>query len=99
LFKKSSAGHSVGVQTTQTRFNLEWYPLLFIPDNDMIDEDIDYILLQINMSVPLKILKSRRCALVAFTCSHIHKRRTRHVTCGKNYKYLLRQVKDICFRF
>ena len=33
-------------------FNLEWSPPLHLPDNDMIDEDITYILLQINMSVP-----------------------------------------------
>ena len=35
-----------------SRFNLEWSPLLSLPDNDMIDEDKNYILMQINMSVP-----------------------------------------------
>jgi len=34
-----------------------------------------------------------------FTCVHIYERRTRHVTCGNNYKYLLKHVKDICYMF
>ena len=49
-------------------FNLEWSPLLSLPDNDMIDKNINHILLQINMSEPPE---SRRCVLVAFTCRHI----------------------------
>ena len=52
-------------------FNLEWSPLLSLPDNDMIDEDINYILLQINMSVPPENPESRRCVLVAFRCLHV----------------------------
>ena len=76
-----------------SRFNLAQYPLLSIPDNDMINEDINYILLQINMSVPAENPESRRCVLVAFAYLHIHERHTRHVTCVKNYKYLLRQLR------
>jgi len=49
-----------------SRFNLEWSPLLYLPDNYMIDEDMNYILLQINMSVPPENPESRRCVLVAF---------------------------------
>ena len=52
-------------------FNIEWFPLLSLPDNDMIDEDINDILLQINMSEPPESPESRRCVLVAFTCRHI----------------------------
>jgi hypothetical protein len=52
-------------------FNIEWSPLLSLPDNDMIDEDINDILLQINMSEPPESPESRRCVLVAFTCRHI----------------------------
>jgi len=43
-----------------SRFNLEWSPLLSLPDNDMIDEDIYYILLQANMSVPPENPEGRR---------------------------------------
>ena len=52
-------------------FNLECSSLLSLPDNDMIDEDINYILLQINMSVPPENPESRRCVLVAFGCLHV----------------------------
>ena len=55
-----------------SRFNLEWSPLLSLPDNDMIDENIDYILLQIYMSVPPENPESRRCILVAFGCLHLY---------------------------
>ena len=55
-----------------SRFNLEWSPLLSLPDNDMIDEDIYYILLQANMSVPSENPESRRCILVAFGCLHVY---------------------------
>ena len=55
--KNSSAGHCVCVDDPNlneevSRFNLEWSPLLSLPDNDMIDEDKNYILMQLNMSVP-----------------------------------------------
>jgi hypothetical protein len=78
-------------------FNLEWFLLLSLPDNynDMIDEDITYILLQINMSVPPE---SRRCVLIAFACLHvyiIYERRTHHVTCCKNYRYLLKHMVQV----
>ena len=53
-------------------FNLELPTLVSLPDNDMIDENIDYILLQINMSVPPENPESRRCILVAFGCLHVY---------------------------
>jgi hypothetical protein len=38
----------------------------------MIDEDINYVLLQINMSVPPANLENRRCVLVSLVCLHVH---------------------------
>ena len=88
-----------------SRFNLEWSPLLSLPDNDMIDEDINYILLQINMSVPPENHKSHRCVLVAFACLHVYIfTSVVHIIMSQvvtiiNTVHLLKHVKDICFRF
>ena len=53
-------------------FNLERSPLLSLPDNDIIDEDLNDTLLQINMSVPPENPESCQCVLVAFTCLHVY---------------------------
>ena len=56
-----------------SRFNPKWSPLLSLPDyNDMIDEDINYILLQIDMSLPPENPEIRRYVLVEFTYLHVY---------------------------
>jgi hypothetical protein len=72
-------------------FNLWWSPLLNLPDNDMIDENLYDSLLPISMSVKPENPESRLCVLVAFTCLHV-------CTYMSVNKYLLKDVKDIWFR-
>ena len=85
---KTIFGALATVNADVSRFNLGWSPLLNLPDNDMIDEDLNDTLLLINMSVKPENLKSRLCVLVAFTCLHL-------CTFMSVNKYLLKHVKDI----
>jgi len=85
---KTIFGALATVNADVSRFNLWWSPLLYLPDNDMIDEDLNDTLLHINMSVKPE---SRLCVLVAFTCLHL-------CTFMSFNKYLLKHVKDIWFR-
>jgi hypothetical protein len=54
-----------------SRFSLGWSPLLYLPDNNMIDEDLNNTLLHINMSVKPENPESHLCVLVAFTCLYL----------------------------
>jgi hypothetical protein len=68
---KTIVGAFATVNADVSRFNLGWSPLLYLPDNNMIDQDLNDTLLNINMSVKPKNPESHLCVLVAFTCLHL----------------------------
>jgi hypothetical protein len=88
---KTMFGALATVNANVSPFNLGWSPLLNLPDNDMIDEDLNDTLLHINMSVKPENPKSRLCVLVAFTCLDL-------CTFMSVNKYLLKHDRDIWFR-
>ena len=85
---KTIFGALTTVNADVSRFNLLQSPLLYLPDNDMIDEDLNDTLLHINMSVKPGNPESRLGVLVAFTCLHL-------CTFMSVNKYLLKHDRDI----
>jgi hypothetical protein len=88
---KTIFGALATVSADVSPFNLWWLPLLYLPDNDMIDEELNDTLLHINISVKPENPKSRLCVLVAFTRLHL-------CTFMSVNKYLLKHDRDIWFR-
>ena len=68
---KTIVGALATVNADVSRFNLGWSPLLYLPVNNMIDEDLNDTLLHINMSVKPKNPESHLWVLVAFICLHL----------------------------